>query len=389
MGVVYKAQDTVIDRTVALKAIKQDHLDSAEAEQILQRFKREAQAAGRLNHPNIVTVYEYGVENGITFIAMEYVDGRTLKEAIANNERFSLQAIRKIIRDILEALSSAHRQGVIHRDIKPDNILLPDNGGIKIADFGIARIESSELTQHGDLMGTPAYMSPEQCMGNPVDNRTDIFSTGAILYHLLTGEKPFPGENMTTIMHRVVHDSPIAPSELNLTVSTSLDYCVVKALEKNPNNRFQNAEEFLAALDASFEAAENSFSPPHSSSGEETVLGTSPLSKQQQGDNWLQNISSAFFTANTRIKAGIIAIVLSLFGIALWMLLGNQTTPQEETVLHAPARKTAISKENTGGTEKEAGQKAEIGLTSKPLDSEKTKIIPYQDRQRGIRPQTN
>jgi hypothetical protein len=194
---------------------------------------------------------------------------------------------------------------------------------------------------------------------------------------------------MTTIMHRVVHDSPIAPSELNLTVSTSLDYCVVKALEKNPNNRFQNAEEFLAALDASSEEAVKSFSPPHSSSVEETVLSTSTLSKQQQGDNWLQNISSAFFKANTSIKAGIITMVLSLIGIALWMLLGNQTTPQEETLLQAPARKTAISKENTGGTDKEAGQKAEIGLTSKPLDSEKTKVIPYQDRQRGIRPRTN
>ncbi len=248
MGVVYKGFDPLIERTVAIKTVRKDALDEEEAEDLLARFKREAQAAGRLIHPNIVTVYEYGEDNDTAFIAMEYVKGRELKEIIDNNERFSLDDIINIMVQLLDALDYSHSQGVVHRDIKPGNIIVLDNGMIKVTDFGIARIESSTLTQFGDVMGTPSYMSPEQFMGQTVDARSDIFSAGVILYHLLTGEKPFPGSSMATIMHRVMKIDPIKPSDLNFHVPAAMDFCTSKGLAKHPEQRFQNAAEFARAL---------------------------------------------------------------------------------------------------------------------------------------------
>ncbi|MBU0481955.1 MAG: protein kinase [Proteobacteria bacterium] len=248
MGVVYKGFDPHIERTVAIKTIRIDSFDPKELEPLLARFKREAQAAGRLTHPSIVTVYEYGEEDNTAFIAMEFVHGRELKEFLDNNERFPLGTTLSITNQLLDALAYSHNQGVVHRDIKPGNILVLEDGHIKITDFGIARIESSNLTQFGDVMGTPSYMSPEQFMGQQVDKRSDIFSAGVILYHLLTGEKPFPGNSMATIMHRALNTDPPRVSELNFQVPPSFDSIVYKALAKNPNDRFQDAEEFAAAL---------------------------------------------------------------------------------------------------------------------------------------------
>ncbi len=248
MGIVYNAMDPVIERRVALKTIRRDFLDPEEADEIISRFKREAQAAGRLNHPNIVTVYEYGEEENTAFLAMEFVNGRELKDIFQNREWFSLDNSIKIMDQLLEALSYSHKKGVVHRDIKPGNIIVMDNGRIKVTDFGIARIESSNLTQLGSVMGTPNYMSPEQVEGQRVDGRSDIFSAGVIFYQLLTGEKPFGGDSITTIMHKVMHVDPINPSELNVSVPTAFDAEIKKALAKNPDDRFQTAAEFAKAI---------------------------------------------------------------------------------------------------------------------------------------------
>jgi serine/threonine-protein kinase len=247
MGVVYEGWDAGIGRGVALKTVRKDQLDGAEAEELLSRFKREAQAAGRLNHPGIVAVYEYGEDDGTAFIAMEYVEGRELKDVFDKNERYPLPEVVRIMSQLLEAIGHAHANGIVHRDIKPANVFLLKDGRPKVGDFGIARMESSNLTQAGSVLGTPAYMSPEQFMGQTVDGRSDLFSAGVILYQFLTGEKPFTGQ-LTTIMHKVLKEEPTAPSELNVQVPPGFDSLIRKALAKRPDQRFQNAQEFIAAL---------------------------------------------------------------------------------------------------------------------------------------------
>ncbi|MDF1577559.1 MAG: serine/threonine-protein kinase [Desulfobulbales bacterium] len=256
MGIVYKGFDPNIERTVAIKTIRKDALGNKEMAPLLARFKREAQAAGRLTHPGIVTVYEYGEEEDTAYIAMEFVRGRELKDFLDNNERFPLNTIFNIISQLLDALAYSHAQGVVHRDIKPGNILLLNTGQIKVTDFGIARIESSTLTQFGDVIGTPSYMSPEQFAGQQIDKRSDLFSTGVILYHLLTGEKPFPGNSMTTIMHRVINTDPPLVSDLNFQAPSYIDAVILKAMAKKPDQRYQSAEEFKAALSQVFQHAE-------------------------------------------------------------------------------------------------------------------------------------
>ena len=248
MGVVYKAFDPIIERTVALKTIRKDALSPKDLEPLLTRFKHEAQAAGRLTHPGIVTVYDYGEDGETVYIAMEFVEGRELKEILDHNERLQLSFTVSLVTQLLDALAYSHAHGVVHRDIKPGNIILLEDGRIKVTDFGIAKIESSTLTQFGDVLGTPSYMSPEQFSGQPVDRRSDLFSAGVILYHLLTGEKPFPGNSMTTIMHRVINTIPPNVSELNFQIPAVFDQVVNKALAKKMAERFQTADEFSLAL---------------------------------------------------------------------------------------------------------------------------------------------
>jgi tRNA A-37 threonylcarbamoyl transferase component Bud32 len=254
MGIVYEGHDPVIDRRVAIKTLKREQIERSEADEVIARFKREAQAAGRLNHPNVVAIYEYGEEaDGTAFIAMEFVRGRELKDLFDADERVPLPLVGHIMGQLLGALEHAHRNGVTHRDIKPANIiLLPDNT-VKVADFGVARIESSNLTQAGTVIGTPSYMSPEQFMGQTVDGRSDLFSAGVVLYQLLTGEKPFTGA-LTTIMHKVLKEDPTWPSVLNFNVSSQLDAVVRKALAKRPADRYQDAGQFRSALDAALTA---------------------------------------------------------------------------------------------------------------------------------------
>lgn len=257
MGIVYQGKDPLIERIVAIKTIRKDLMDSSNEATLFQRFKQEAQAAGRLNHQNIVSVYEYGEDQNLAFIAMEFLKGKELKYYLEEiNTRFSLDEIKTIMTQLLSAIAYSHQNGVVHRDLKPANIIVtddrPEHLQIKITDFGIARLDTSSLTQTGAVMGTPCYMSPEQFQGQRVDGRSDIFSTGVILYQLLTGEKPFTGA-LTTVMMKIIQETPCRPSLLNLQVPPALDLVVQKAMAKTPTARFQTAEELLKALHQAIE----------------------------------------------------------------------------------------------------------------------------------------
>jgi tRNA A-37 threonylcarbamoyl transferase component Bud32 len=248
MGVVYKGFDPVIERTVAIKTVRKDLVDPELAVQVMARFKNEAKAAGRLLHPNIVSVYEYGEDDANAFIAMEYVDGTGLREYLNRKATFDLGQIVAIVSQVLEALDFAHERGVVHRDIKPANLILTAAGAVKVADFGIARIDTSNLTNAGMVMGTPSYMSPEQCQGREIDRRSDLFSTGVVLYELLTGEKPFSG-SIEAIAFKICYEEHRPPSETSkLAVTPALDAIVATALAKAPETRFQNARAFNRAL---------------------------------------------------------------------------------------------------------------------------------------------
>lgn len=258
MGVVYEAFDPAIERRVALKTIRTDLLERAEREEMVARFQREARAAGRLSHPNIVTVFDYGEDNETAYIAMEFVEGEGLDAYFARGERFSLDFALRIMRGLLAGLGYAHKNGVVHRDVKPSNIMVtPEmDSAVKIADFGIARIESSALTQVGSVIGTPGYMAPEQCMGEPTDHRADLFSAGVVLYQLLTGEKPFTG-SYTAVLHKITQSDPLPASKLSTMVTPAMDAVIATALAKQPDGRFQSAQDFTAAIDralAGFEA---------------------------------------------------------------------------------------------------------------------------------------
>ena len=241
MGTVYEGWDPIIARRVAIKTVRvPDTQDDPETEEALARFRREAQAAGRLTHPNIVGVFDYGETGDIAYIVMEYVDGPSVKSLVDKQERFAIADTMRIMTDLLNGLQFSHDRGVVHRDIKPANIMLTKDGQAKIADFGIARIESSSMTQAGTVLGTPAYMSPEQFMGQVVDARTDIYSSGVLLYQLLTGERPFEG-GMSAIMHKALNTDPPLPSQITVTCPPAFDGVVRKAMAKRPEDRFQSA----------------------------------------------------------------------------------------------------------------------------------------------------
>jgi len=248
MGVVYKAHDPLIERPVAIKTVRKDTIDPEVSAQFMARFRNEARAAGRLLHPNIVAIYEYGEDDGVAFIAMEYVDGTGLREYLNRKARFDFAQLTAIMSQLLQALEFAHARGVIHRDIKPANMILTHDGTLKVADFGIARVDTSTLTMAGMIMGTPSYMAPEQCRGEPSDHRADLFSAGVVFYELLTGEKPFSG-SVESITYQICHHEPKAPSQLSqLALPPALDPLIATALAKSPAQRFQNARAFHHAL---------------------------------------------------------------------------------------------------------------------------------------------
>jgi predicted Ser/Thr protein kinase len=249
MGMVYKAVDPNIDRVVALKVISLAFQADEELKRDMrERFRREAKAAGVLQHHNIVTVYDADEDQGTPFIAMEYVEGQSLDKLMGPDQALPIKTANSIVRQVAQGLAAAHQKGIIHRDIKPANILVTQDGVAKLMDFGIARIADSELTQAGTVIGSPSYMSPEQLTGQAIDHRTDIFSLGVVLYQLLTGERPFAGDNPTSIAYRVIRSEPTPPSELNPVIPPEYDQILTRALAKRPDDRYASAQDMADDL---------------------------------------------------------------------------------------------------------------------------------------------
>ena len=249
MGVVYKATDTALERTVAVKTVNMA-LERDGAEKYEARFYQEARAAGSLNHPNIVTVYDVGKEGNVAYMAMEFIQGAELRSLLAEGRPLPVSQAVSIASQVAEGLAYAHEHGVVHRDIKPANIMVLADGPVKITDFGIARMRANndELTQSGMMLGSPKYMSPEQVIGKRADHRSDIFSLGVILYEMLTGNAPFSGENVTALMYQIVNFAPPAPSAVNPAVPELLNFIVAKMLAKPLEERYQSAQELATDL---------------------------------------------------------------------------------------------------------------------------------------------
>jgi serine/threonine-protein kinase len=247
MGVVYKAIDPNIGRTVALKTMRLDVHGIEEAE-MLKRFKHEAVLAGVMNHPNVITIYDAGDWEGVFYMAMEFMEGQTLQVVLHEQKVLPVDTVLNIARQVCAGLDFAHQRGVIHRDIKPANIMLSADGTAKIMDFGIAK-SGSNMTTAGQVLGTPTYMSPEQVRGRNLDGRSDLFSFGVCLYEMVTGEKPFTGQNITTIIYKIMNEAPIPPRELDVSIHPGISAIITKTLAKNPDERYQTGAELYKDLE--------------------------------------------------------------------------------------------------------------------------------------------
>ncbi len=249
MGVVYKAVDPMIDRTVAIKTVNLN-LSADEIEEFEARFRQEIKAAGRLNHPNIVTIYDVGRNENMAYMAMEYLDGKELKDILLESDALPAAAtIVDWMAQIAQGLGFAHENDIVHRDVKPSNIMVVRGGFAKITDFGIARMPSSAVkTMTGLILGSPRYMSPEQVIGKALDHRTDIFSLGVVLHEALTGTPPFDGDNVNAIMYATVNTQPPPPSSTNPQIPAMLDLVIAKAMAKTVDERYQTMQEFASDL---------------------------------------------------------------------------------------------------------------------------------------------
>jgi serine/threonine protein kinase len=276
MGVVYKARDPQIDRLVALKTVSLWGQEADEEKEFRLRFMNEAQAAGRLHHSGIVAVFDVGEnpENHDPYIVLEYVQGESLNRILSREKKLSLERSLKLAEEIADALDYAHAQGVIHRDIKPANILITQDGRAKIADFGIAKLNLAHFTVPGRVLGTPAYMAPEQLSGEAVDGRSDLFSLGVILYALVTGHSPFQGTSATTVCFKVANREPIAASALDMTLPPQLDAVISRAMAKDPNERYQRGSDFADDL----RILQQSFKITSSTTSRRTSTGTATRS---------------------------------------------------------------------------------------------------------------
>ena len=326
MGVVYRGFDPTIGRQVAIKTIP---LDTGDPE-VLMRFRREAQAAGILSHPNIVTIYDAGEDQGLCYIAMELVEGETLQRVIGRSPVPVERAI-PIVEQVGAALDHAHSRQIIHRDIKPSNIMIT-GGHVKVMDFGVAKITNMGMTRSGQALGTPSYMSPELVKGAALDGRSDIFSLGVVLYEMFAWTKPFAGENITTVIYQIVGEQPQAPTELNPSLHPGLDRVVLKALAKDPAERYQNCAELVADLKGHAEGAPRQSAgakaavlAPAAAAGVSAVKRTPPRRHGTQPVAAPQVSGAAGRRQRKALLAAGAAVVLLLVTIGIWQM--RRTTP--------------------------------------------------------------
>jgi predicted Ser/Thr protein kinase len=253
MGQVFLARDPKIDRQIAIKTIVHPPgVSVEEAQETSHRFLREAQAAGKLLHPNIVTIFDVGEEQGVSFIAMEFIEGETLEKYARPASLLPLKRVQDVITQAASALDHAHEHGIIHRDVKPANLMVLKNGVLKVTDFGLAKSPQANLTQAGVLLGTPSYMSPEQIQGRDLDGRSDLFSLGVVLYELLTGVRPFEGDSISTIIYRVLYEDPRPPAAHNAALPPEVNAILERALAKDPKERYERGSDLVSDLSKAF-----------------------------------------------------------------------------------------------------------------------------------------
>ncbi len=359
MGVVYRAQDPTIGRSLAIKTIKlADLSDEAERGRLRDRLVREAQSAGVLSHPGIVVVYDVGEAGDLTYIAMEFVNGTTLEKLLAETTPPSQQAVLNVLHQTAAALDYAHKKGIVHRDIKPANIMIDGDGTVKIADFGIAKIAASQqLTQTGLVMGTPNYMSPEQVQGKPVDGKADQFSLAVVAYEMLTGEKPFTGEQLTTVLYKIVSEDPPPVEHVNPTLGFAVTMVLTRAMAKDPSKRYPTCSEFIDALEAALNSKKG-WQPLARGAGQSMptevvpsgVLAARPKAYTEEppaepepapGPRRPSGAGRAFrFVAGLIVGVGLVAV--AFLGVRKWLLEAPPGGKQVVTATPTPeARPTA------------------------------------------------
>ncbi len=310
MAEVYCAEDTQLGRRIALKLLYRRFAEDAE---FVERFRREASSAAGLQHPNVVGVFDRGEWDGTYYIAMEMLEGRNLKQVVRDHAALEPALAVDLVIQILKAARFAHRRGIVHRDIKPHNVIVDDEGRAKVTDFGIARAAASDMTETGSIMGTAQYLSPEQAEGHPVDARSDLYAIGIVLYELLTGAPPFDGESAVTIALKQVSEPPVPPMQRNPPVPPGLDAVVMRALRKDPSERFQDADAFIAALE---EAMAGGYV-------ERVAVAEDPVALLEHEDR------------RNRGRIALIAVVvlaLAAIAVAAWLTLRADTRPVPDVV---------------------------------------------------------
>lgn len=322
MAKVFRGTDTVLGRPVAIKVLAPRFSDDAS---FVQRFRREAQAAARLSNPNVVSVFDTGTDDGVHYIVMEYVEGKTLADYLSGGGRIMPDRAIEIAEAVCDALAAAHAQGVIHRDIKPGNIMITPSGQVKVADFGIARVTTSAETieQTAAVLGTAAYLSPEQAQGRPVDARSDIYSLGCVLYEMVTGRPPFTGDSPVAVASKQVLEPPTPPSKFNPDVSPELEAVILRALAKNPDNRYASAAELREDLERARRGLPVEATPVLPASASTQVLGPGPRTEvlpapePERPRRWIPVL--------------VIGLLLAAIGVLLWLfasdILGGRPRP--------------------------------------------------------------
>jgi eukaryotic-like serine/threonine-protein kinase len=350
MAKVFLGTDTVLGRTVAVKVLAPQFADD---DGFVQRFRREAQAAASIGHPHIVSVFDTGSDDGVHYIVMEYVEGRTLAEFLAGGGRILPDRAIDIAMDVCQALEAAHARGVIHRDIKPGNIMLNPRGEVKVTDFGIARVTTTADTvaQTAAILGTASYLSPEQAQGQPVDARSDLYSLGCVVYEMVTGRPPFLGDSPVAVASKQVLEQPVPPSKLNSDVTPDLDAVILRALAKNPANRYQSAEEMRADLERAKRGLPVD-ATPLLAAGATQVLDRPPAqatqvlppSEPERRNNW--------------VPIAVTLVLIALLGALLWFLASTllDDDPQTPVTVQVPSvvgdkRAQAISEIEEAGLE--------------------------------------